>query len=97
MSSVCTAECTFRARGLAVHDARLGQVRGSIVRAAWLGRDTCAHDGRVHISGTWLGGRFMMRGSVVRVARLGRDTCAHGRVHGSVATHELVALERMHG
>ena len=31
------------------------------------------------------------RGSVGRGARLGRDACAHGRVHGSVATHDLVA------
>ena len=30
--------------------------------------------------------------SVIRGAWLGRDPCAHGRVHGSVATHGLVAM-----
>ena len=40
--------------------------------------------GRVKIS-------FWARGSVGHGARFGQDACAHGRVHGSVATHGLVA------
>ena len=36
----------------------------------------------------WLG---RARGSVGHGARFGQDACAHGRVHGSVATHGLVA------